>query len=110
MHSYQNKEPFQSFVSLSAAGEPDGLGREVELDWTGPELERGALVLFEFKPFGFELSGSEPESSGRKSPESSLVLPLSPPGVLVDRGLVEVQVGARIVEIRATVFVEHKLR
>ena len=67
-------------------------------------------MLFEFKPFGFQLPGSEPESSGRKLPGSSLVLPPSPPGVLVDRGLVEVQVGAQIVEIRATVFVEHKLR
>ena len=66
MHSHQNKEPFQSFVPLSAAGEPDGLGREVELDWVGPELERVALVLLEFKLFGSGLSGSEPESSGRR--------------------------------------------
>ena len=88
MHSYQNKEPFQSFVLLSAAGGPDGLGREVGLDWVGSELERVALVLFKF-----ELSGTEPESSGRKSPESSLVLPLSPPGVLVDRGLVKISWG-----------------
>ena len=64
---------------------------------------KGVVVPFEFKPFG-----SEP--SGRKSPESSLVSSLSPPGVLVDRGLVEVKVGTRIVEVRATVLVEHDLR
>ena len=110
MHSYQNKKPSQSFVPPSAAGGSDGLGREVEPDWVGSELERVALMLFEFKPFGFEPSGSEPESSGRKSPESSLPLPLSPPGVQVDSRLVEVKVVGRIVEVRATVLVEYKWR
>ena len=38
------------------AGELNGLGREVGLDWVGPELERAALVVFKFKPFGFERS------------------------------------------------------
>ena len=87
MHSYRNKKPSQSFVPPSAAGGPD-----VEPHWVGSELERVALMLSEFKPFGPEPSGSEPESSGRNSPESSLPLPLSPPGVKVDRRLVEVEV------------------
>ena len=78
---------------------PDELGRELELE------------LVELEPFGpskpsalesSELLESEFELSGRPSSlESSLLSPLSPLGVLVDSGPVEVEVGLRIAEAEA---------
>jgi hypothetical protein len=86
---------------------PDGLGRGLELEL---ELELELVELEPFEPFVFdssesELSESELESpSGRLSSlESSLLSPSSPSGVLVGSGLVEVELGLRIVEVEVIV-------
>jgi len=91
-------EPFQSAAPLTldeAISDGVGLGLELVLEL---ELERELVELRPVKPIELE-----PEPSGRPSPRSSLELSLPLPGVLVDRGLVEVKVSLGYVEVRVMV-------
>ena len=80
---------------------PDELGRELELELVELEpfepSEPSVVELFKLLESEFELSGRP------SSLESSLLSPLSPSGVLVGSGLVEVEEGLRIAEVEVTV-------
>ena len=102
--SFQLAAPLSPDAVLPVPEEvlPDGVGvgRELELDLE-LELEMGKLT---------PLESSEFESSELEL-ESLFKSPSLPPEVLVGRGLVEVTVGMRMVEVlvRVSVFVEERL-
>ena len=123
--------PFRSFAPLSWAEGRDGVGRGVELELGLELVELVPLEPLSFEPSSFEPLSSEPlsfeplsfeplsfeplsseplsfepSSSGRSSPESSLLSPSPPVGVLVGFGVVEVGVGVLVMVL---VLVEWRL-